>query len=267
MPVMPLFVDPETLIERMQLDSGTTGVLPEVTKALFRSQIFVEMKLGGALTRRSWRSMFYLDPEAFSGIQPGGMFRLELSSSLLRKDTAPVVSCSSVQEPDALNPFAPLDAADPAKYQIDYPRGFVLMDAREFGGRYVKVEYDTGLEPGTNPAPITGLPLYGPGTTYQAGESVNLNGVSWTAEQEALGIEPSDSNPSWSRTLVPQEEPPANIAEAILGYAPTILDAQASKDRESERVTKFDQADSFLQDLLEPYRRACGFSFRPLWSE
>jgi hypothetical protein len=57
---------------------------------------------------------------------------------------------------------------------------------------------------------------------------------------------------------------PEEVSEAIYGYAPTILDAESTKDRATESNSKFNLANSFILTLLQPYQRAKGFSIRPL---
>jgi hypothetical protein len=277
--VIPLFVDPEILIDRMQLDSGITGVLPEVQKALLRSQLYVESKLGGTLTRRTWDSMFYLDGEAFSGIQPNGLFRVELPTGCVRRDT-PVTVRTSEQAvvcnlPDwgrsvdfSEGAFGPLTEADPALYRLDYNRGYLMMDAKRYRNRYIQVVFESGFEPGTNPAPVVAQPEYDPAITYQKGDEVQYLGTAWVAQLKDLtGIAPDVTGTGWAIKTIPMEGLPGNINEAILTYAPTILDAQTSKDRAAERSEKFNLADNYIQELLDPYRRYLGFSFRAIWSE
>lgn len=100
---MPMFVDPVDAVDRMQLDAGVTGVLAEVNKAIMRAELFVQALVDGSLIRQTLNSMYFTDSEAFSGMQPNGVFRLELPSGFIRRDTPVSVQVSALSQQNYLS--------------------------------------------------------------------------------------------------------------------------------------------------------------------
>ena len=75
---MPLYVSPSDVILRMQLNAALDGVIQVVSQAIMSAELMVQGLLDGNFIRQSQDCMFQLDSQAFSGIQPGGLFRVEL---------------------------------------------------------------------------------------------------------------------------------------------------------------------------------------------
>ena len=97
---MPLFVDPQDVILRMQLSPDLTGIEDVVTSGIIAAQLHVERVIDGKLARQSQNCGFFIDAEAFSGIAPGGLYRLEVPSGLVRQDVPQVVTSSNGRSMD-----------------------------------------------------------------------------------------------------------------------------------------------------------------------
>jgi hypothetical protein len=271
---LPLFVSPESVIERMQLTANLEGMRDVVADAIQGAISQVEGLLGCTIVRKSQDCMYYLDGDAFSGIQPNGVFKLEVPSGLIRKDTPVVVSYSgslgndlgiSIISPDLDGPFGDTILADPAYHRVNYDRGIILMDARRYRDRYVRVQCDTGYEPGTNPLPITGLPVYDPATTYNQGDKVAYNTVAYEAIVQSTGNLPTNVT-YWKPSLIPMEMIPNELYEAIVSYVPSVFDAAQATNRNQQAQPLYKIAQDRAQVLLKGYIRMEGFMFRPIWS-
>jgi hypothetical protein len=275
----PLFVDPQDVMLRMQLDAEISGMADTVANAIRGASLQIEALIGYTITRRHQRCMYYLDSDAFSGIQPNGQFKLEVPSGLIRKDSPLIVRYSEQTNQqvagvygndygtlytDAEGPFGTMLVADTTWTRIDWGRGYVLLAASRYADRYVEVECDTGYETGTNPMPVAGLPLYDPTVTYQQGDQVNYQGIAWTATVQTMAETPG-SNASWNLAYLPLETLPDNLAEAIMMYVPTIFDSSQITNRSKDAEPMYKKAEEQAMMLLNPYLRVTGFAFRPMW--
>lgn len=139
--MMPLFVSPEDVILRMQLGAELTGVEDVVSSGIIGAQLHVQRVIDGKLARQSQDCQFFLDSQSFSGIQPDGLYRLEIPSGFIRRDTTVTVTYAE-------GPFDTFEAIDSLLMKVDYDRGYVLLD-KTYGDYYVRVQCDTGFEDGT----------------------------------------------------------------------------------------------------------------------
>lgn len=147
---MPLFVSPADVILRMQLSSELTGIDDVVSSGIIGAQLHIQRIISGKLERQSQDCVFFLDSEAFSGLQPGGVFRLEIPSGFIRRDTPVVVASSGVATTDSeVGPFAEFTAIDAGASKVLYEQGYVLVSPL-YKDCYIRVQCDTGFEPGTN---------------------------------------------------------------------------------------------------------------------
>lgn len=229
---MPLFVSVADVIQRMQLNADLPGITDVVSQAIMGAELQIEALLDGQITRKTHDCMYYLDSDAFSGIQPGNMFKLEVPSCFIRRDTPPTISYSSVTSfeqygvlsngfNDSDGPFGNFTSVDMSFVKIDYDRGYVYMAANRHGNRYIRLQCDTGFEPGTNT--------------------------------------------NSSNTVIPMEQIPQALYEAILSYVPTIFDSSQTTNRNQEAQPQYEKAADHARMLLKNYVKMNGFSFRPLW--
>jgi hypothetical protein len=268
---VPLFVDPQDVIGRMQLDPELSGVTDVVSSAIRGAQLHIEALLGSKLSRMTQDCMFYLDSDAYSGVQPGGVYTLELPSGFVRTDTPIILALSTAtgsqtsrgfQDPDG--PFGDFELTDSRFYRIDCYRGYVLAEAGRHADRYVRVVCDTGFEPGTNPLPVQGLAAYDPAVTYQQNELVSYGGAAWKANVETTGVAPG-LDASWETAYVPADQIPPSLYEAILTMVPTVFAGQVNNQSQMV-LPQYERAADHARLLLRDFLRIKGFTFRPIWS-
>jgi len=258
---MPLFVNPQDVILRMQLSPDLTGIEEVVTSGIIGAQLHVERLIDSKLCRRSQNALYFVDAESFSGIAPSGLYRLEIPSGLVRQDVPQVVTVAD----GAVNgPFATYEAIDTGLMKFDYPRGYLYVDADTYGNHHVKVQCDTGFEDGTRPLSVAGLPVWSASTSYAAGQTVAYTGVAYQCKLASpAGTLPT--NPSyWTMAYAPQEPIPNDIYEAIMALVPMVFNSQQTTNRANEAKDQYLALASHAELLLQPYVRTKGFTFRAL---
>jgi hypothetical protein len=261
---MPLFVSPADVILRMQLSAELTGLEEVVASGIIGAQLHVERLLGCKLQRQSQDCQYYIDGDAFSGITPGGVFRLELPSGFMRRDTNVVVTATESDQLNTIGPFDAFAAVDTDYLRIDHDRGYILMDAASFANSYVRVRCDTGFEDGTTPYPLTGIDAYDDEATYAVGDRVVYAGVVYTC---LVATEPGDSPTDllfWARTFVPMDQIPMALYEAIMALVPLAFNSSQTTTRSNEAQQQYKVATDHASMLLQSYIRTRGFSFRPV---
>jgi hypothetical protein len=243
----------------MQLDSELSGVQEIVESGIIAAQLHVERVIDGKLGRQSHDARYFIDAEAFSGMAPGGLYRLEVPSGLVRQDTTPVVTFSN-----ELSPFSTHTAINSDLSRFDYNRGYLLVDASTYRNSYVRVQADTGFEDGTRALPTTGLDAWAALTQYAVGDKVAYQGVSY----EAINIPPVGTVPTdptyWKAAFVPMETIPDAIYEAIISLVPMVFNAQQTTNRNDEAQKQYRVLTDHANLLLQPYVRTQGFTFRPI---
>lgn len=255
---MPLFVDPQDVILRMQLSPDLTGVEDVVSSGIMSAQLHVERVIDGKLSRQKQDCRFFIDSQAFSGIAPGGLYRLEVPSGLIRQDVVQTVSFSNEG-----GPFTAHAAIDSGLMKFDYNRGYLYVDAATYGDSYIRIQCDTGFEDGTRPVPVDGLPLYTPGTNYVPGDVVAYNGKAFECIAAVTGTAPPDAA-YWKVAYVPQEPVPPAIYEAIMSLVPMVFNAQQTTNRSDEAKNQYVTLTDHANLLLQPYVRTQGFTFRSI---
>jgi hypothetical protein len=262
---MPLFVDPADVILRMQLSSDLSGVEDIVRSGIIGAQLHVERILNGKLSRQVQDCQFYINADAFSGIQPGGMFRLEVPSGFIRSDADMVVTASQPTDFTAnTGPFSTFEAVDADYMEVDASRGYVLLDAATYPDRYVRVQCETGFEDGTVPLPVTNIDPFDADTAYTAGNQVVYNGVVYTCVVSTIaGTVPSDLT-VWTPSYVPMEQIPMALTEAIIALVPMVFNQSQTTKRSNEAKEQYKVASDHAAMLLQSYVRTRGFTFRPL---
>lgn len=255
---MPLFVSPDDVMLRMQLNPELDGVLDIVTSGIIGAQLHLQRIVDGRLQRLSQDARYYVDSQSFSGIAPNGAYRLEVPSGFIRSDTPVVVESSNPRA----GPFEDLSAVDEGLMRIDYPRGYINLDANTYGDCHVRIRCDTGFEDGTASVPIAGLPTYGPTTQYFVGDQVVFSGASYQCViQPVVGIDPSNAG-YWTPAKVSMETIPNEIYEAIISLVPMVFNNNQTTNRSDEAQKQYKTATDHAELLLQPYVRTKGFTFR-----
>lgn len=257
---MPLFVDPQDVILRMQLSPDLTGIEEVVRSGIIAAQLHVERIIDGRLARRSQKCGYFIDSESFSGIAPGGLYRLEVPSGLVREDVPQVVTSSNSL---AYGPFDDnYEAVNPDLMNFDYARGYLYMDAATYGDHHVKLQCETGYEDGTRPLPIEGLTPWSDTATYAVGDVVESGGVAYECIMAPPVATPVTSAVHWKKAYVPQEPIPDAIYEAIISLVPMVFNAQQTTNRANEAKDQYKTLTDHANLLLQPWVRTKGFTFR-----
>jgi hypothetical protein len=254
---VPLLIDPNDVILRMQVNASLDGVLEVITSAIAGAQLAVQALIDGSLAFQARTNLFFLDSEAFSGLQPGGFFRLEIPSGFIRTDTPVVITFDDTWT------LANAEVADPTLYSIDYLRGYILMDAVTYADQYVQVACTTGFNASVPTPAFTGpATTYDPTVSYLAGAAVMAAGMTYVC------IAPTTNNTPpnvlfWTPVQLGPEVIPSPVYEAIMSYVPTIFDASQTTNRNQEAQAQYKKAGDHAMMLLKPFMRLKGFSFRP----
>lgn len=258
---MPLFVDPQDVILRMQLSPDLTGIEDVIASGIMSAQLHVERVIDGHLSRRSQNCGYFIDAEAFSGISPGGLYRLEVPSGLVRQEVPQVVTSSA----GVNGPFADTyETVEVSLMRFDYDRGYLYLDAETYGNHHVKVQCDTGYEDGTRPLPVDGLEEFSDTTQYAIGDQVAYLGASYTCTATPpVGTLPTDAT-FWAPATVPMEPIPDAIYEAIMALVPMVFNAQQTTNRSDEAKNQYQTLTDHANLLLQPYVRTQGFTFRSI---
>lgn len=124
---------------RMAIAANLTEIDPGVESAIRASQIRIASEYGSELHKRTDNDdVFFLDVDSFSGMQPGGVFKLQLSNAFVDKTSLQLTYGGSWD--NCSNPMP--DGA----FQIDEVRGIVLVDAGSMKDLYVQVKYTSGFD-------------------------------------------------------------------------------------------------------------------------
>jgi hypothetical protein len=257
---MPLFVDPSEVVTRMQLDVNLSGTLELVTSGIVGAQLHVERIVGGRLVRMTQDDIYFLDSQSFSGMTPGGVYRVELRSGFIREDEPLIVGFSTGR-------FGEYADTDASLQTVIYPRGYVLLDAGMYADSYVRVQAVTGFEDGSRPWPPTDVPAYDAGTIYAVGDKVVYDALVYEMIAQSTppvpGWVPTDTA-YWKKAYVPMEPLPDAVYEAILAMVPIVLSASQTTNRSKDAEAQYKMLTDHANLLLQPFIRTKGFSFRPI---
>lgn len=204
---MKLLVTLEDLKERMTIDPDLVGVDDALASAITASQLRIASMLDSQLETASYTNIFFLDSEAYSSLQPGGLFRLYLKSGLLSATPTPVVSVCSTWN----GTYTTVPTTD---YNIDMVRGICYIgtedaDGSAYSEQYIKVAFTAGYD-------------------------------------KAAQI------PDW-------------LKEAIMGYAPVVLNFSQVTNRSNEAQKMYQTSGDHALAIAAPYTRNVGFLTRPLF--
>lgn len=230
-----LFVDPLDVAKRMQINlQELPGAVDILTSAIVGAQLHCQTVLGSQLPIQAQDCKFYLDGDAFSGVQPNGQFRLEMPSGFIRVPNATYpLTITSDSQWSMPNPLT----VDPTVYRVDYTKGIVYIDATTFKNFVIN-------------SPLLRLDV---GQQYRdqyvrvqctTGFLVN-SGVWGTA-----GKTPPEAIPDW-------------FTEAIIAYCAVIaVGGQAQTDNKAKEIYKV--AGDHANLVLASNRRQIGFALRPM---
>jgi hypothetical protein len=275
---MPLFISISDVINRMQLNDALPGIDDVVSSAISGAELEIEKIMDSQLSRQSLDCTFYLDKTLFSGIQPNGIFRLEMPCSFIRKDTPVKVLCSTQTNVDMwsvfnniefmsddMGPFETYDDIDTSLIRVDYRRGYIFVAAAQYANRYVRVQCDTGFEPGTNLVPVSGQPQYDPTLVYNPGDFVLFNSLVYLClVQTVAGTDPSN-NDYWALAVIAMEQVPMDLYESIMSLVPSVFDSSQATNRNPEVKEQVETSSDRALILLSKYMRKEGFSIRPMF--
>ncbi len=136
-----LYITIETMKHRMGINPELEGVDESLESAIIASQLRIESYLDSKLDRSEYTDLFYLDKDAHSGNQPGGLFRCYLTTGLVDPDEDIVVNARSAWNGD--------DTLVPASYyKMDATKGVLYIDAT-YADQYLSVAYTAGFTKGT----------------------------------------------------------------------------------------------------------------------
>ena len=220
-----LFVTASTVITRMQISDNLEGVQDVVKSALSGAHLYVESRLGTSLEIQQHESVYLLDKDAFSAIQPGGVFRIEVPAYFIRgNDTARPIVVSVADNWKMIG----AEVVDTSRglYKVHAEDGQLSLDAEFFADKYVKVSCWTGFD---DDAVLV--------------EADPLNGV-----EEERGPEPL---PAW-------------LEEAILSYVGAVFDVSQTTNRSDKAKSQYDNAAKHANAVVTPHLRKKGFVFRPV---
>ena len=208
---VPLFVTPEDVIERMQLNPDLDGMRDIVLSALVGAQIKIESLLGYTLEIKAQDCIFQLDSESFSSMQPGGVYRLELPGGFIRNDIPFAMTVGDDWK------LTNLETADVGDFKTDSTRGYVLVDATGEGDEsyhdsYVRIQCTTGFYPCVPNSPATVWAYNG---SYVEGDWVGdgINPTLYKCIQDNVGALLSDAT-CWS---IPTASPWDDTVTYVIG--------------------------------------------------
>jgi hypothetical protein len=229
-----LLVDYKDVIQRMQVNGDLQGAAETIQSAIRGAQVHLEAVLDTVFAKQEVDAVFYVDSEAFSGIQPGGQYRLELPTGFVRTDVPPVITVGSKYN---LSDQLPLD---PSTYRFDLIRGYLLIQAS------------------------TRRPTNGIGSFNGAENQLSFVDDMYVRVQYQSGftgvLQDTDDSPPTQK--VAAEAIPDWLYEAILSYVPVIFDSSQVTNRNAEASAQYRKAGDHAIAAVAAYVRNKGMSFR-----
>lgn len=134
-----LFVTVTSVVNRMQINESLEGLTDVVNSALTGAHLHVASAMGSGLDLYTQDCKYYLDADAFSGIQAGGVYRLEVPAYFIRSDRPIVLTASENWK--VLNG----SVLSSALFEVQYEKGQILIDPT-LAGKYLRVQCTTGFD-------------------------------------------------------------------------------------------------------------------------
>lgn len=135
-------VTKEDVKARMALSNSLLGVDATIESALTAAHLRVETEYDTRLTKGTYVDTFYLDPTMHNGVQPGGMYRLQLSKAFVRVAPYPEDDFGILQGFTTAN-----EEVSEGIWRLDATRG-ILYVPTTFDKRFVQVSYSAGFDDG-----------------------------------------------------------------------------------------------------------------------
>lgn len=139
---MPLFVKPEDVMTRLQLDPELAGITDVITSGIIGAQLHVQRICSGLLPRQVQDARYFIDSMSFSSIAPNGTYRVEIPSGFVRMDVPVMITASA----SGAGPFEDLTEVDMGLVRLEAPRGYLHLDGNTFGDCHVRVQCETGFD-------------------------------------------------------------------------------------------------------------------------
>lgn len=135
-----LLVSLEKAAVRMQMNLQIGEVAAVLTSAIQGAQAQIEGVMMTSLGYQTHSRLYYLDVDAFSGIQPGGAFRLEAPSYFIRQSDSLTLTAGDGMslENAALIPET--------EYFVDYEKGQILLNSKYYKDKFVRLQCSTGFK-------------------------------------------------------------------------------------------------------------------------
>jgi hypothetical protein len=259
---MPLYVNPDDVIERMQLQGSLAGVQELVESAIVGAQLHVQGCIGSEFGTQARNDLFFCDDDAFSGIKPGGMFRLELTSGFVRQDQPITLNFgSNWMMTDA-------QTVPSGTYLVDFDKGYVLVDGKLYANKFVQVGYTSGFQASvpTPALPVGETPtVYDPTLVYDLNDVVTYQGNTFICSTPSgvAGTLPTVIV-NWTQVVYGPEQIPQDLYEGIISDIPALLNADESTNRAQQAALMYKTLSDHTQILLKKYFRLKGFTNRPV---
>ncbi len=145
-----IFVQPAKVLMRMQINTDLVGVTDVLISALVGAQLHIQSLLDSKFEVQDYSADFFLDSDAFSAIQPNGLYRVELPTGFVREDS----DFTLIYDTDWR--FSTAQVIPSTDYKLDAIRGRVLVDP-QYGDYYLRAAFTAGYTPG-DPADLESTP-------------------------------------------------------------------------------------------------------------
>ena len=134
----PLLVSVDNVRSRMGLDESIEGSQELIESAIRTAQVRIQSEYDSNFQLETRKDLFYLDPDAYSGVRPGGLFHLCLKNAFVL-ETPPLTIQWGWD-------WRTLETANVEDYLlIDREKGWVFLDDHHYQGRFISVSYKSGF--------------------------------------------------------------------------------------------------------------------------
>lgn len=237
---MSIFVDPQRVLTRLQVQPAMLGVQDVIVSALVGAQKHIESILDTQLGNTPWDITYWLDRDAHSGIHPGGQYRMYLPSGFVRSDTPIQLWWDSDWR------MTNMQLINPVNYRIDYLRGMIYLDEYYYANDPVYLNSSTRYQ-----TPNTHNSYY-----VRVTCSTGFN-------QGVLAGLPSDPSQPWPDAYLP-EAIPDWLEESIISYVGIVLDVSQTTNNAPQAKDQYKRAGDHAVAILSPYIRKRGMTYLPM---
>jgi hypothetical protein len=234
-----LLVNYEDVYTRMQLETQLAGLAADINSAIIGAQLHLQTVLESNFDLHTYNALFLIDDEAFSGVRPNNMFRLELPTGLISKATPPVVTYGSAFD------LSDQAALPPAQIRVDYDRGYIELQAPlDCSISTNRLAYlSAGLGTTAQIVDVSDCYIQVLFTAGFAGEVLD------ETEDPPTIVTPADPIPDW-------------LYEGILSYTPVIFNISQTTNRSDAAGKVYATAGDSAMAVIAPYLRKKGLAYR-----